>query len=248
MRILIKISKGIKNLLITIGKRIKSILERIAEKPAIIGLILFIFFGAFVVMSVYLRGKSYEGNFLDSILVEAHGLLFDILVFGVLIVIFSKMGERRREIKRHRDEIDDFRFWESEEAMFRIAGNIKRLNGYGVSDIDLIRCYLKNAELQGVNFNGALLINTNLSSANLTRADLRNTHLFLADLREAELGAADLKDAYLRRANLEGVKYLKIKQLSQVKTLHEAKLDPELFEQIEKEYPHLLEKPKEDTF
>jgi hypothetical protein len=36
---------------------------------------------------------------------------------------------------------------------------------------------------------------------------------------------------------------LNIEQLSEVKTLYEAELDPELMEQVKDEYPHLLEHP-----
>jgi hypothetical protein len=47
-------------------------------------------------------------------------------------------------------------------------------------------------------------------------------------------------------ATLTGAENLTIEQLSKVKTLFLAKLDPELLEQVKKCCPHLLEKPKED--
>jgi hypothetical protein len=45
-------------------------------------------------------------------------------------------------------------------------------------------------------------------------------------------------------ANLEGAKNLTVEQLSTVKTLYDAHLDPPLLEQIRRRYPHLLEKPQ----
>ncbi|MDB4444013.1 hypothetical protein N9174_01585 [bacterium] len=42
-----------------------------------------------------------------------------------------------------------------------------------------------------------------------------------------------------------GANGLTIEQLSEVKTLYKAELDPELQKMIRKEYSHLLEKPKE---
>ncbi len=50
--------------------------------------------------------------------------------------------------------------------------------------------------------------------------------------------------ADLFRANLEGVSDLTIEQLSKVKTLYKAKLDPELMKQVKEKYHHLLEEPK----
>ena len=54
-----------------------------------------------------------------------------------------------------------------------------------------------------------------------------------------------LEEAYLSNANLTGTKNLNIKQLSGAKTLYQTKLDPELVEQVKKEFPHLLGKPIE---
>mgnify|MGYP001459337349 CR=1 FL=1 len=62
-----------------------------------------------------------------------------------------------------------------------------------------------------------------------------------ADLSNADLSGADLSDA-----NLSEVLGLNIEQLSEVATLYEAELDPELMEQVEDKYPHLLEKPEEE--
>ena len=59
--------------------------------------------------------------------------------------------------------------------------------------------------------------------------------------RRAALRDANLRDAVLSGANLTQVKNLSINKLSMVRSLHKAKLDPELMEQLKDEYPHLLE-------
>ena len=83
-----------------------------------------------------------------------------------------------------------------------------------------------------------------LSSANLGEANLRGANLSYAYLSGADLRGANLRYADLIKANLTKVKNLSKKQLSKAKTLYEAKLDPELMEQVRKKYPHLLKKPK----
>jgi hypothetical protein len=45
-------------------------------------------------------------------------------------------------------------------------------------------------------------------------------------------------------ANLWGIYGLTIEQLSKVKSLYDAKLDPVLMAQVKEKYPHLLEGPK----
>ncbi len=65
-----------------------------------------------------------------------------------------------------------------------------------------------------------------------------------ANLQEANLLGANLQETYLWGANLQKARFLTIKQLSKVKTLYEAKLDPELMKQVKEKYPHFLEEPK----
>jgi hypothetical protein len=76
-------------------------------------------------------------------------------------------------------------------------------------------------------------------------AHLEEVDLAEANLREADLARADLRGANPWGANLEGAKTLMVEQLATVKTLYDARLDPPLGEQIQRQYPHLLEKPQD---
>ena len=83
-------------------------------------------------------------------------------------------------------------------------------------------------------------------------ADLRGANLQGADLAGANLEGADLLGANLQGATLSHAilwlaKDLTIEQLATVKTLYRAKLDPPLLRQVKKQFPHLLEKPKDQA-
>ena len=54
---------------------------------------------------------------------------------------------------------------------------------------------------------------------------------------------ANLQRAILVGANLWGIYGLTIEQLSKVKSLYDAKLDPVLMAQVKEKYPYLLEGP-----
>jgi len=180
---------------------------------------------------------------LKNIRVEAHGMLFDILVLGLLFSWLHNRGEKRRLIQRYTDEIDDFRGWEEEEAAKRIRGNIFRLNREGVHNINLNRCFLKGADLMEANLMGANLWEAVLEVANLWGANLEGARLEEANLEGANLRKADLMEANLTGAELMGAKELTIEQLCEAKTLYKSILDPELEKQVKQECPHLLEKP-----
>jgi hypothetical protein len=113
-------------------------------------------------------------------------------------------------------------------------------------DANLEDAYLWGANLEGANLEGANLEGANLSEAKLKEASLKGANLKEAILKGANLRGADLEGAFLLGAILQGAKYLNIEQLAKAKTLYNAQLDPELLQRIKKDYPHLLEKPKED--
>ena len=77
-----------------------------------------------------------------------------------------------------------------------------------------------------------------LWSVDLSGVDLKGCNLEKANLQGANLWGANLSGANLEGANLT------LRELSKVKTLYKAKLDPLLMEQVKANYPHLLEEPK----
>jgi len=85
--------------------------------------------------------------------------------------------------------------------------------------------------------------NTWLSSKKAWR--LENLDI-VPDLNGADLLWADFSEANLSGANFQLTRNLSVGQLSEVKTLYEPKLDPDLMKQIERNYPHLLAKPESD--
>lgn len=250
-------------------KKVLEIIESIGSKPVLASSFIFIFASA-IVIGLTLFKYSYDENFLKNILIEAHGMLFDILVIGVFVFALHRLGEkrlkRRLDIERYEDEIDDLRFWKSEEATFRIVGNIRRLNRYGVTDINLHACYMRSAslldaqlqeaQLTNVNlqsallynaqFQGAIFLEANLREANLGSANFQKANIYEVNFSKAILGYAKFKDASIVNSNLKGTIELTVEQLSKAKTLYNTELDKELMEKIEKEYPHLLDKPKEE--
>jgi len=64
----------------------------------------------------------------SGILVEAHGMLLDVLIFGVLLTWFDQIRNRENQIKNYHDQLDDFRHWDREEGVLRKVGILKRLN------------------------------------------------------------------------------------------------------------------------
>ena len=80
------------------------------------------------------------------------------------------------------------------------------------------------------------------------KANLAGSHLFMANLEGANLEGVNFSMADLEEANLLGTHQLTIDQLSKVKTLHNAKLDKELFMSLKVKYPALFDVPDKDDY
>ena len=154
------------------SSKLDTVIEILSSDRPIL-LAFFVFLGA-TILVVSLTGWFYAYNaaFLENILVEAHGMLFDLLIIGVFVLWLNSKGERRQRITRYREEITDYLGWKSDTAMHRIRGNIIRLNREDVGDIYLRDANLREADLQGANLEGADLIDANLLKADLSGVNL----------------------------------------------------------------------------
>jgi uncharacterized protein YjbI with pentapeptide repeats len=107
----------------------------------------------------------------------------------------------------------------------------------------LEKAVLADSNLIGAHLEKAILTDAHLESANLKRTHIQFTHLKGAHLEWSNLEGANLSEANLEGAYLEGAENLTINQLSEVKTLYNAKLDEELLIPLKEKCPALFEAP-----
>ena len=192
---------------IDIRKRLENILEKpVLTNSLVLGIVFILVFA--ISIPFYVGG---EGQFFEGILQEAHGMLFDIAIIGILIFWLNEQGRTRQQIRSYKDEIDDFRMWESEEAAFRNVGNIKRLNRHKIFELNLVNCYLAKTNLTEANLTKSNLNSANVSSAVLAGSVLINTRMNQTNFENANLNNANLsgsfasgaifKDSYLIKAD-----------------------------------------------
>jgi uncharacterized protein YjbI with pentapeptide repeats len=191
-------------------KRAKSILKQLQDKfnnvveNPILTASLVLLIMTLLVLSLSLKYYLNEFDaFWAQIMAEAHGMLFDIAVIGILLYWLNQSGNTRQLIRTYRDEIDDFRLWESDEAAFRTVGNIKRLNRHGIYEINLVKCHLARTNLNYVNLSGSNMNSANFSSSTLIETQLENTRLNQTNFENSNLNQANLNGAYASGANFK---------------------------------------------
>ena len=143
-----------------------------------------------------------QRSFLESLLSNLNTMVFDIAIILCLTTWLINKSERRKEIQRYEDEIDDLRNWKSDEASHRIRGIIFRLNKLGVTKIDLYQCFLEGANLNDADLSGANLLGAECSNASLSEANLSRVILTQAILKGAKFYGTNLRDALLSDTNL----------------------------------------------
>lgn len=151
----------------------------------------------------------------EEIFVEADGMVFDLVVFGVILTIYEAyretkekkekaLKEKNEKIERLHEEIADYSSWNEKEATFRIVGAIKRLNKLGVSKIQLAKSYLDNAELIDANLEGAIFFISDLKGSRLSHANLKDAIIYRTSFEGAIMINAKLEGARITESNLKG--------------------------------------------
>lgn len=188
------------------------------ERPLLTAVFVLVFV-TLVVVTLSLPYYRSDSDFGGQVLAEAHGMIFDILIIGILIYWLNQRGATRQRIRTYQDEIDDFRQLESAEASYRTVGNIKRLNRHQVTQINLVnsclpRTNLNYVNLKGSNMNSAnlshsSLIESNMEGARLNQANFENSNLNQVCMKSAYASGANFKDAFLIKAQLENALLIK---------------------------------------
>lgn len=176
-----------------------------------------------------------DNNFsAHDILVEFHGLIFDLFVFGILITIYDSIKSKRDRITRYREELKDYYGWESDEAKYRTRGILNRLVQLKAREIDLSGCSVKNCpytkNMQNWIFTNTRLFNSmfihcNMSNSNFYLSEHHESSFLKADLTECDFGIAILDECTFSECNIGNTEfdYAYINNSNWIETLQEQK-------------------------
>ena len=150
-----------------------------------------------VVMLTFLR-IWYDGwdELGQGVFVEATGATMDVAVFGILIALVAARRERNREIGTQEDLIDDFKKWDSEEARYRIAGSVRRLNRLGRTSIDFAGIKISDFSFRSHDINsiaGSRFYDGTVGGSS-GKSVLKNVEFSLVDCRDVVFSAFNPSD------------------------------------------------------
>lgn len=182
-------------------RSIREYLNRNIIKPLFTSAVILIL-AVVILVVIDLIFKPGGTSYWDNIFAELHGMLFDVAIILFLFNWIESKREKKLRIERYKEEIEDYRPWQGEEATWRICGLIRRLNKLNKTFFQLTGAYLREADLSRAHFENSLLTGANLENAILLDAHLENVHLEYAQLNGAILAATHFEGAFLQNAKL----------------------------------------------
>lgn len=163
-----------------------------------------------------------------DIIVEAHGLIFDLVIFGLLISLFEYIRNKKEKISRFNEEIYYLSKWKNEESKYQILEKVRQLyelgqrtfhlsfaelNGANLAEFDLTNSVMVGVKMKHGLFVRSILKNVNLRSAKLrevyfTNAQLDGTNLSKSKSKKAKFTAANLIDTNFESADLRKASFI----------------------------------------
>lgn len=169
--------KKYKSFLELIKREYKKVITNFGEKASIFGISFMI---VFIIICIVNYFKLLEkDSYLDNLMTEAGGFLFDILLFGLILGLYEHRRIKKDKVDKYKEEIENYRGWKEKEASYRIFGNIKRLNILGITEYDLSNCYFDDIEFRYRNTYGIDFKNSNICGATFKNSILKYANFSL---------------------------------------------------------------------
>lgn len=149
----------------------------------------------------------YSQPFFENVLVEAHGMVLDLLVIGLIIYLFQRSRDRADLRDEKLQDIEDLRHYRGEDAGYRIYGELRRLAALGVSEVTIATARMANVSIKGLK-----LRNSNAQGLVLSKSSLRDCDFSGCDFEggvflDVRAKRTSFRAAKLIRAKLAGAQF-----------------------------------------
>ncbi len=176
----------------------------ISRSNTYVYILLFLIFGSAFWLLVRLKLMNTKELWNGGV-IEFIGTLFDILILGIIFSCLSNRLEKQRDIKRYIEALSDYAGWESDEAMYRNTGNIKRLVRLKKKGLTLDRTCLQKANLSGLSFSSWTFEGAILNGAKMLLRDRDKTVL-----KNTTFSNCSMDYIFIRDAECEGINLINI--------------------------------------
>ncbi len=150
------------------------------------------------------RNELFTNDFQLNILVEAHGLLFDLIIIAVFFEFFRKRISNKDKIEKLENDLIDYKMWGNNESKTKAVGALRRLSKINAVNIDLTDFDLSNTKLQELKF-----LCFDFSKTDFTNTSFKETKFLGCDFSQTKLNNTDFTGCSIQFSNLVGCKEFK---------------------------------------
>lgn len=156
----------------------------------------------------------YDKSFWENVLVEAHGLVFDILVLGLIMVWMDTYRQKRESIARDLENLWDFNTLTEEVYLKKKVNILKRLNQNKTYKIDVTDLILNNeTKIKDISFENSGLFGLKLLDCRIFNLKIKKSKLNSADFSNSVIKSTEITDSYLKNvsfksATIVGLKFI----------------------------------------
>lgn len=154
----------------------------------------------------------YNKDFWENVLVEAHGMVFDILIIGVIVVWLDTRRTTFNEKKSMLNELSDMSYLDLPEVNHRKVGMMHRLNKLGVESFNIDELIIAEVRVKRLNVGASTLNNLKVMRSSISESHFTKTALLRADFSDTQIKSTkflncEMKKAVFIRAKAHGVDY-----------------------------------------
>jgi uncharacterized protein YjbI with pentapeptide repeats len=164
----------------------------------------------------------YSRDFWENFLVEIHGVVFELSIIGILILWLDSKRNRNSDIRRLKEDLDDYSTLDFPEINVKKLGHFKRLNQYGIKNIDVQNLVLNGLKVNGVIAEGTRLIglkvidgsivdsvfkSMKMRSSNFQKSTIRNTKFESCNLLKSKFTDAKCKGVDFSSSSVESADF-----------------------------------------
>jgi uncharacterized protein YjbI with pentapeptide repeats len=132
--------------------------------------------------------REQEYNWIELI-VGAHGLFVDVLIFALVVLAIDLVRERRKKINGNYELLKDLCFWDEKEGILRKSGILRQLSKLKAKIPPVRGLRLQGADLQNLKLNRAQFYGADLTGANLSNTEMN--HASFIPVNESERHSHD---------------------------------------------------------
>lgn len=154
----------------------------------------------------------YNRDFWENFLVEMHGIVFELSIIGILIVWLDSKRSRNSDIGRLKEDLEDYAALDFPEINVKKLGHFKRLNQYGIKNVDVQNLVLNGLKVKGVSAEGARLIGLKVADGSIVNSDfksmkMRSSNFERSVIRNTKFESCDLLKSKFSDTICKGVDF-----------------------------------------